>query len=366
MNTMRVCFVFASPGIGGAERSMARLMQVAHGQEMQCSVILAGPPNPELIALIEPLGIPWQRVGKWAITDLTRAFREYQPDVAYLFGQIRTLWWNLAARRAGVPILIGAERGSGTRWINRWGRRLDHFLLDAYITNSTSAAEVLQNCAGVRSEQTYVIHNGVSFSTNPPSPVPENMQLGSPSIVCVANIRPLKGQILLLRVVKRLRQEYPDARAVLVGKDMTDGAFFTEVKALGLDDMFTWTGFVSDVRGFLQHADVFVLPSRYREGMPTSILEAMYAGLPVVGTQVGGVAELITNNKTGYIVMPDDENALFEGLQAILSSPERASEFGRAGRERVVQEFTMEQMVKKHIKVFTKVLKTKKRKTQTG
>lgn len=345
---------------------MARLMAAGHRDQLEWSLVLAGGENKDFAELAESLNVPCRRVGKTSVFRMAQVLRELRPDIVYFFGRIRTLWWALAARQAGVPTLIGAERSSATQWTDRISRSLDRFVLDGYITNSAIAAETLTNYR-VPAENIHVVPQGLKFDDDDSgASATKKTSSASPTIICVANIRPLKGHKLLLEVVKQLQEKYPSLRAVLVGKDLTDGKFFRDMREAGLDDTYTWLGFQSDVRSCLRQADIFVLPSLYREGLPSSILEAMYERLPVVGTRVGGVPELIEHGKTGLVVPPRNPQALREALLKLLQSPELRESFGQAGRIRVEKEFSIEQMVNKHLQAFHQIANHSKRRRRSA
>lgn len=349
---MKICFLFAGQGIGGAERSMVRLMAQAHPHPLRCSVILANGDNPALREMLKPLSIPVRVVGPMQLRQLQHIIRADKPDVVYMFGQIRPIPWAIAARRAGVRATVGAERGSGTRRINQIGRRLDKHWLQAYITNSQQTATVLHEQAKIPQDKLFVAYNGIEpviINVTAAHCLPE---MGTPRIVCVANIRPLKGQALLLQAVQRLRAQFPTLKAVLLGRDMTDGAFFEEMARRGLADTFFWTGYVPDVHNYLATADIMALPTVSREGMPTSILEGMRAGLPVIGTRVGGVPELIDHERTGLLVAPGDVDGLTQALQRLLNSAELRHQLGEAGRQHIMQHHTMQSMIEQHLTAF--------------
>lgn len=349
--SLRVCFVFASTAIGGAERSMLRLMEESHPQHLHCTVIFAGGENLPFAAALNTLHVPYYRVGKFDTVGIARLFAQIQPHVVYLFGQIRTIPWALAARAVGIRAIVGAERGSGTRWINRLGRSLDKFVLSGYITNSRRTATVLQKTAWIAPQKLHVVYNGIESAT-PASAAVVDQDLGEPTIACVATIRPLKGQIVLLQAIRLLRPAYPHIRAVLLGRDTTNGRFFQEVEEAGLTDTYTWGGFVTDVRSYLEQADVFVLPSLYREGMPTSILEAMAAGVPVIASQVGGVDELVDHQQTGLLVEPGDPEILAQSIDEVLRSQQLRDTLCRGAYDYVVKQRTMANMVAEHVRIF--------------
>src|SRR5262249_18396551 len=154
---------------------------------------------------------------------------------------------------------------------------------------------------GIPEEKIFVAYNGIEM-TKSNAPAIEDHSLGNPAILCVANISPRKGHLILLRAIKLLRETYPQMRAVLVGRDDTESAFFKEVSELGLDDTYVWKGFVRDTDRYLKRATLMVLPSLWGEGMPTSVLEAMVAELPIIATDVAGVGELIEDGRTGLLI----------------------------------------------------------------
>ncbi len=112
-----------------------------------------------------------------------------------------------------------------------------------------------------------------------------------------------------------------------------------QARYAGVDARFH--GFVPDLRERLAALDVLVQPSR-ADNLPLAVLEAMAAGLPVVGTRVGGIPELVVDGETGVLVEPEDPPALAEALDSLAASPELRRELGRAGRARGIEHFSPE------------------------
>ncbi len=286
MSALRVAFVFASRGIGGAERSMLRLMAAAHPSTLDCRVIVPAPENVLLRRAAAEVGVPYHALHPLNLVGLYRRLRRDRPDVVYVFGRFRTLPWALVARLAGVRCIVAAERSAANRKSDRLARRLDRFLVTAYVANSEFAARNLRAILGASGPPVCVVPNGVETSGQA-----GRLDRGSdpPSLLCVGNITPNKGQGVLLEAVRLLRDRYPGIRATLVGHDFTRGRFFAEARARGLHDTYEALGFAEDVGSHLARATIAVLPTLMREGMPTSLLEAMRAGVPVVASRVGGV-----------------------------------------------------------------------------
>ena len=95
----------------------------------------------------------------------------------------------------------------------------------------------------------------------------------------------------------------------------------------------------------LAQADAFVLPSR-SEAFPNAAIEAMASGLPVIGSAVGGLLDLIDDKKTGLLVPPDDPAALVLAMESLVHSPARAAAIGQAAREDVTRRYGFDRMVR--------------------
>ena len=155
---------------------------------------------------------------------------------------------------------------------------------------------------------------------------------------------PLKGLVYLLRAVAALRSEFPNLRLEIAGRGPLQGDLERDADQLGLAEEVLFLGWQKDLGPILRRWDIFVLPS-LDEGLPIAVLNAMAEGLPVVGTSVGGLPELIEDGRTGYLVPPHDPLALARALRSLILDPERRSAQGAAGRECVRSRFSADHMV---------------------
>ena len=149
-----------------------------------------------------------------------------------------------------------------------------------------------------------------------------------------------KGIYTLLEAVARLKETFPDMHVVCAGDGDVE-AVRQHVQSSGLQAQVSVPGWVDgDARTrLLDDASVFVLPS-HNEGLPMAILEAMAAGLAVISTPVGGIPDAVLEGVTGTLVPPGDVDALVTALEPLLENPDLAVQWGNAGRERVVQQFS--------------------------
>ncbi|WP_297853548.1 glycosyltransferase [Meiothermus sp.] len=172
----------------------------------------------------------------------------------------------------------------------------------------------------------------------------------------VARFAVPKNHGLLLQALAGL-QERP-WEVELIGDGPLQSFAEEQAIRLGIRNRVHFVGARTDVAERLAQAHIFVLTSNY-EAFPLSILEAMRAGLPVVASNVGGVAEAVIDGETGFLVPRGDLQALRSRLAQLIDNPQLRRQMGMAGRARYEAHFTLEQMLDKILAVYEKVLKTK-------
>jgi L-malate glycosyltransferase len=174
-------------------------------------------------------------------------------------------------------------------------------------------------------------------------------------VIVVANLRPEKGHDVLIEAAANVLLRYPDARFDIAGDGPEGRRLAERTRALGVEHAFTFLGHRDDVPSCLAAADIFVLPSR-SEACPNAVLEAMAAGLPIVASAVGGILELITDNRTGLLVQPDDPPALCRRICELMADPSRASQIGSAARAEAQSRYSFERMVEAFDRLYLREL----------
>ena len=181
---------------------------------------------------------------------------------------------------------------------------------------------------------------------------------GARLVGAVGNIRPPKGYDDLLRAFALVRQACPEAHLAIAGHPLP-GLYDDLLRlrgSLGLDGSVTFLGFRENAPAILKALDVFVLSST-DEGFSLSTVQAMATGLPVVVTRSGGPETIVDHERSGLLVPPRDPAALAGGILDLLRSPERAERMGRAARERVLRDFSLERMVQRYAELYGRVLR---------
>lgn len=153
----------------------------------------------------------------------------------------------------------------------------------------------------------------------------------------VARLTSWKGQDVLLKAFIRLAPDYPGAKLVLVGSPVFHGDDFeAELRRLaadsGLSDRILFAGFRWDLPEVLAALDIFVYPSIRKDTSPLSLVSAMASGGPILASDVGGVAELLTHTEDGLIVPAADVDALGNALRWMLDDPDLRKRLGAAAR----------------------------------
>ena len=155
-----------------------------------------------------------------------------------------------------------------------------------------------------------------------------------PRILYLGQLVERKGLHVLVEAFARVGW---DCELWLVGGNWAEGSYAAAIKQrvaeLGLGDRVRLENHREDVAALMQSADVFVLPS-LSEARPRSIIEAMFMGLPVVGSRVGGIPSLVEDGVTGALVAAGDPAALATALQSLVGSAARRRQLGAAGLER--------------------------------
>ena len=337
---------------GGIARHVSQITSTLDGSE-GFRVDIAGPASLP-IALpkpVIPLEIPDGPVGghRRAIGALTRLLESY--DVVHAHGLRAGIDAGIAARRAGTPSLLTVHNLVRTEISGLKAHLYKRAEAAAVLATghtfavSQDIARHLRSSVPRSAHKIEVLHLGIGEKPETHrSRVDVRASLGidddSSLIVSVARLAPQKSLDVLLEALAILRS---DASLAILGEGPLQGPLETKARSLGLERRVRFLGFRPDVADHIAAADVFSLSSVW-EGVPLAAQEAILLGTPVVGTDVGGMRELISNKVSGRLVPPGDPRALAEALDEVLTSPERSAAYVRAAREGLDERFSTHKM----------------------
>jgi len=181
-------------------------------------------------------------------------------------------------------------------------------------------------------KQIHVLGNGVN--TNYFSPIDRsidnNDEVKKPYILYVGRLGYRKGLIDLIKSASYVCNSYPEAQFVIIGRGEIEKKLKILVKDMKLNNNFSFLGSVSmdELLYYYQNATIFVLPSYY-EGLPTTILEAMACGLPVIATKVDGVPEIIRDGENGILIPKKNPKTMARAILTLLNDEEFRKKIGK-------------------------------------
>lgn len=366
----KVLLFVDNPVFGGVEQAVIQLIE-GLGQSVWQPVLVHHPAEglQPLIEKIDKLKIkrietpkmPLGTLGIKAMVPFLKILRSERPAVfhAHLSWPLACKWGVLAAILAQVPALVVTEGlfldVPYTR-IAHIQQRLISTRVGKYITVSCSIADKMKDTFQIPEQKIRVIHNAVEPAAFDHPSLPRGIteiKQGTtrPLILSVARLEEQKGHCDLINAAV----EIPEAIFVLLGDGTERSALEEQSRKLGLAERIIFLGYRDDVPNWLSACDVFVLPSLY-EGLPISILEAMAAGKPVIATEIPGNDEAVIHGVTGYLVPPHNPAALAAAIRSMLADPAERDRMGRAGKEIVVQKFSLMAMVRQTAEVYTECL----------
>lgn len=352
--------------LGGGERVALRLASLLPEYGYRAS-ILTFYVHPETIALNQapcpiyllPLKRTYDLQSLRAAVHLRRFIKEQQVKLVQTFFESSDIWAGFVTKALSNAKLIWSRRDMGILRTSKHhlAYRLMSGMPDAVFAVSDLVRQHCIDVDHIDPSRVFTIYNGLDLSLwNSASS--QSKSVDDPVITTTGNIRRIKGHDVFIKAAAYVIREFPHARFSIAG-DVLEPDYFAELQALvnnlGITGHFHFAGGISNLREHLASADIFVLPSR-SEGFSNAIVEAMAASLPVVATSVGGNAEAVKEGVTGFIVPPEDPDALAAAIARLLSDPRRASEMGVAGKDLAAKEFTLDAMMNRTTQVYRNLL----------
>jgi glycosyltransferase involved in cell wall biosynthesis len=345
---------------GGGQRQVCAL---AVGLERcGCSNVVAARPGTRLAAELSRAGVPFVPLApsfEWdprAVSRLRATLRAAGADVVHAHAAHAVAIAALASARSSTRLIVTRRvalplrRNPLSRW--KYGRAARFIAVSEHVRRALSAS-------GVAPGRICVVPSGLDLTQACPRAGDETLRaLGvdrtRPLVVMVsALVPPHKDPETFVAAVATVRDAGGAIQALLVGEGPLFGATERARRAQRLEGVLRLTGFRDDALSLLAAADVAVLSSR-DEGLGTTVLDAMLAGVPVVATAAGGVAEVVRDGVDGLLVPVGDGAALGTAIKRVLEDGRLRASLRRAGRDRV-QQFSIERTVRGTLQAYRAV-----------
>jgi L-malate glycosyltransferase len=365
-----ICHLLHALHVGGAEVLAARLarqLSAAYDFSFVCLDEL-GSLGEELRAEGFPVHVLGRKAGlDWSCPwRLAKLLRRHGVDLVHAHNYTPFLY-ALAAhclyRRS--PVLF-TEHGRHYPDYPRRKRIMANRLLlrrgDRIVGVGEAVRQALIQNEGMAAGRVQVIYNGIDltpFADGQASRLQARQAMGvGPNdlvLMQVARLDYLKDHATAIRTLARVIERCPEARLVLVGEGPQLGPIQELCRQHRVAPNVHMLGLRKDVGWLLSGADLFLLTS-ISEGIPLTVIEAMAAGLPVVATQVGGIPEVVEDNKTGLLADSGDDTALAERILRLARDPALRHQLGALGRARALAMFSERQMHAQYARSYQEML----------
>jgi glycosyltransferase involved in cell wall biosynthesis len=364
---MRIVYIITrADEIGGVQVHVRDLALALHRSGHEVTV-LSGAPGPlfdqlraggvlseSVPELVRPIA-PWHDAV--AVQQLAAILRRLQPDLVSTHSSKAGWLGRIASRLSGVPVVFTAHGWPFTgnaprfqRWLYPRLERLAAPLADHIITVSDHDRAIALEKRIASEHQITRIHNGVIDDPGTHQVRPES---GPARVVMTGRLSPQKNHAGLLRALAGLRHLEWVLELIGDGPARTD--LIEMARTSGIEDRVHLLGARNDVADILGRADIYTLVSHW-EGFPRSILEAMRAGLPVLATAVGGVAEAVQHGKTGFLVPHANDKELATRLEQLITDRALRQRLGVAGRQSYEEHFRFELMLQRTMAIYANVV----------
>lgn len=298
--------------------------------------------------------------------QLGRVLSDVRPQVVHAHDPMGVALAAMALTMVSVeprPLLVAARRVDfhlKRHAFSKWKYRK----IDLFIAASRVIAGMLVD-DGIPRDRIVVVHDGVNVAAIDREPTVDAhaafwLPHGVPIVGNVAALVGHKGQKHLVAAAKLVVREMPDVRFLILGEGELHAPLERQVRELGLERHVLLPGFRTDAIGLTKSFDLFAMSS-VTEGLGSAMLDAMACGTPIVATRAGGIPEAIDDERHGLLVPPQDPPALAQAIVRVLRDADLRRRLAAAGRQRIVDEFSVERMVQKTLEAYEQGLLRQKK-----
>lgn len=297
------------------------------------------------------------KLGFLFIVNISKVIKLFKPDLILSLSEFAYFFTEFTKRlsKLKIPHCLGFSGFQPSSVIDSIITVISRLWGAHYIFISSRQAEFYSQRYKLPKQKSFLIYNGVDIDMFSPQAVEVKNIF---TITQVANLRPVKDQLTLLRSLAKLDERFKEWKLVLIGrgndkvlcklKRYLDKINLTE--KVVIQEALNHT----EVKRVLSRSDVFVLTS-LSEGLPIAALEAMSMGLPCILTNVGGCPEIVENSYNGYLVRPKDYQAIAERILGLHNQPALVARIGNAARQTVKEKFNIVSSAGRYLEAFRKI-----------
>lgn len=383
----KVLFVITKSVWGGAQKYVYDLAVNLSKDKFETAVAAGGQGN--LVEEIKKAEIAYYEIKNFkrdisfisdilAFFEILKLLRNFKPDIVHVNSSKAGGIAGLALRLVGSRIIkvftahgwaFNEARPKWQIFLIKLASRITCVFYDKIICVSEFDRQAAVKNKIASKKKLVAIHNGINinegvffdkekarenlkFKNENLKTTFKNLNLENQILIgTVGEFTKNKGQEYLIEAVKKFTIHNSQFIIFIIGWGEDKQKLEEKIKELGLEDKVFLIEGVSPATPYLKAFDIFILPS-LKEGLPYTLLEAGLAGLPIISTDVGGIPEIIENEKTGLLIKPADAHALASAIKKLLEDKNLAEKLAGNLRQRIILEFSLEKMVTETLEVY--------------
>lgn len=372
---MRVVHIIKATGVAGAERHLLTLLPGLRKLGIDTRLILLHNPGQRLdeyAALMEARDVTVEQivirrhVDPGVIRRLRDQIQFEQPDIVHTHLLHADWYGTIAARWAGVRRIVQSRHNDDPfrrRLPIRLVNRLIWRTVTAGVGISESVTRFTIEVEGAPARKMNTIHYGMELPIPPIDRAAAQRllheQIGAePDAILIGMVGRLieqKGFRYGIQAFAKIADEFPKARLVVVGDGSHRAILEGETRRAGVAKRVDFLGWREDSAELMAALDIFLMPSLW-EGFGLVLLEAMSRAIPVVGSDVSAIPEVVVHGETGLLVPAADVDSMAEALRTLLGDPALRRHLGLLGEARLEDEFSADAMVRRYQTLYQSIL----------
>jgi len=370
LKPLNILYILPELTVGGVE---THVMALSSGMKRMGHNVIVVSNGGALVPRLEESGIehislPVHRKSPVTVREMAsrvRAIiRERQIEVVHAHSRVPAWVAHFALRNERAAFVITAHGQYAPHIGSKVMTMGDRIICVSRVVLDNMAEKLGADRARMR-----VVYNGINISEamseverrRPAAEV--RKELGIPGgvrvIGSIGRLTMTKGLRFFVDAFKQVKDRMPETKAVLVGDGPMRKELQDRAAELGLADDLLFTGVRTDIYDLLGIMDVYVVSSLY-EGFPMGCLEAMSTRVPIVATRVGGIPEMLENDRSALLAEPKDPNTLSDLIARIMEDPDLAKRLTEGGYQDVVNKFSEEKMLNDVLGIYHETLRAKK------
>ncbi len=356
-NKIHIAHIIPTLNFGGAERFVVDMVNNSDTKKFKYSIILlsdAMPMAKEInnknieITVVRKRG----KISLHLISDIKKELEKIHPDIVHTHLSGGNIWGRIAAKKLGIKVVTTEHNvNNELGWIKNSIKRLIQNKTDVYVACSKAVKQDVLKRYDIQ-KKIEVIHYGIELNrfksikpVRPKHPI---------KLLILGRLTKQKGHEIALKALSGIDKK--KWKLDIVGSGPLENKLKHLVIRLDLEKNIKFFPPTHDVPSIFANHDIMLMPSLW-EGLGIVAMEALLAGRAVIGSNVGGIPELIENYKTGYLVKPNNTEALKKQIIFCLENTKEIEKIGNQAREHAMQNFGVKIMVEKYENIYKLLVK---------